>query len=95
MSLAAIVSDHAHVGVEHWGSLVDLDRGLEKLRGLVEFLLLETYVAKSPPCVVVSLVSRESSLIAFLGRIEVFISDILMPTEGVRICKVSIELDST
>ena len=93
--LAAVVTDHTHVSVENWRSLIDWNSTLQQLWCLIKLFLLEANVSKTPPCVVVALISWKSSLIAFLCSVEIFISHILMTAQRVSIGKIDIKLDSS
>ncbi len=93
LRLTAVVSDHAHVGVEHGRPLIHLNRALQQLRCLVELFLLQAYVAEAPPCVVVPLIRLKSSLVASFGLVEIFIRDILMSAQSVSICEIVIQLN--
>ena len=88
--LAAIVADHAHVGVKDRGPLIDGNCTLEELRCLIEFLLLEADVSETPPCVVLTLISLQSPLITFLGGIKILICYIFVAAQCMRVCKVDI-----
>jgi hypothetical protein len=93
LGLAAIVADHAHVGIEDRGPLIYGNSTLQELVCLIEFLLLEADVSETPPCVVVTLISLKGPLIAFLGGIKILIRNILVAAKRVRIGKVDIQLD--
>lgn len=89
------MADHAHISVENGGALVYLDGTLEELRSLIEFLLLKADVTQAPPCVIVPLIGGKGSLVALLGRIEIFISDIFMATKSMRVSEVVVKLNSS
>lgn len=72
------MADHSHVGIEDRGPLIDGNGTLQELVSLIEFLLLEAYVSEAPPCVVVTLISLQGPLIAFLGGIKIFIRNIFV-----------------
>ena len=72
------MADHAHVGVEDRGPLIDGNGTLQELICLIEFLLLEADVSETPPCVVMTLISLQSPLIAFLGCIKILIRNIFV-----------------
>ena len=72
------MTDHPHVGVEDRGPLIDGNGALQELVCLIEFLLLEADVSETPPCVVMTLISLQGPLIAFLGGIKVLVRNILM-----------------
>ena len=72
------MADHAHVGVEDRRPLIDGNGTLQELVCLIEFLLLEADVSETPPCVVVTLISLQGPLIAFLGGIKILIRNIFV-----------------
>ena len=78
LGLAAIVADHPHVGIEDRRPLIDGNGTLQELVCLIEFLLLEADVSETPPCVVVTLISLQGPLIAFLGCIKILIRYVLV-----------------
>ena len=62
---------------------------------MFKLFLLQAYVSESPPGIVMAFIGCECLLIALFGLIKVLISYIFMPTEGMCISKVGIELDGS
>ena len=90
-----VVLGHSQVSVQHSRLLVDLNSLGEELSSLVELLLLEADVSKTPPSVVVALVGRQGSLVALLRRVEVLVRHVLVPAQSVSVRKAVIELDGS
>ena len=93
--LVAVMLCHAHVSVENWRPTIDLDCTLEELSCLLKLLLLQTYVTQAPPCIVMSLISSQGTLVTFLGLVEVFVSYVFMAAESMRVSEIGIQLNGS
>ena len=79
--------------MQNSGLLVDFN-GLLEIHGciVIVFLLLVN-VTESPPCIMVSFVAVDCFLVAFSGLLEVFIVDVLVAAQGVRIREIFVYLN--
>ena len=93
--LVTIMLGHAQVCPQHRALGVYLDRLVEVLLRLVEFLLLETNVPYAPPSVVVAFIGGQRLLVAALCLVEVLVSHELVSTQGVGVGEVVVELNGS
>ena len=58
-----------------------------------EFLLFQSYVSKSPPCIVMVLVGFQCILVTLFAIFEILVGNELVTTKSMSICEILIELN--
>lgn len=89
-----MVLSNTKIGVEYCWLSIDIYCLIKVKLSLFVFLLLLEDVSKSIPRIIMSLVSFQGFLVAFLSLFEVFIVNELVSTQSMCITEVNIELYS-